>query len=73
MMFKKLSRVIFRTIIHENTHNEVNIQIDQYLHGVELRLLRMLPEPPGKSDIFSGRVFPRYQTALHSHLQKNGA
>ena len=44
----------------------------QELHGVDLKLLRMLPEPPGKSEIFSGRVFPRIQTALHSHLQENG-
>ena len=31
----------------------------------------MLFEPSGKSEIFSGRIFPRYRTALHSHLQEN--
>ena len=36
----------------------------QGLRGGHLRLLTMLLEPPGKSDMFSGRVFPRYRTAF---------
>ena len=28
-MFKNSNRVIFRIFIHENTHNELNIQIEQ--------------------------------------------
>ena len=40
--------------------------------GGHLTLLRILFEPPGKSDMFPGRDFPRYQTASHSDLQENG-
>ena len=72
-MFKKSNRVICRTIIHENTHNLVNIQIEQAwvsggLFGGHQMLLRMLLEPPGKSEIFSCRFFSRYRAALLPHL-----
>ena len=44
----------------------------QGLLGGHLRLLRMLLEPPNKSEMFSDRVFPRFQPVLYSHLQENG-
>ena len=42
------------------------------LLGGHLRLIRILLEPFGKSEVFSGRIFPRYRMAFHSHLQENG-
>ena len=73
MIFKKSNRVIFRTVIHENTHNEVNIQTEQARpFRTSLRLVGMLLEPLGKSEMFSGRVYSRYQIALDSSTSYHG-
>ena len=67
LMFKNSDRVI----IHRSQYTNCTGMGFQGILDGHLRLLRMLLEPPGKSEMFSGRIFPRYRTASHSHLQEN--